>query len=1305
MSGAIRKYRQIINQPYTPKGLITLIGTLIPFLILPIVILSMGSQPQSQRANAQEKQLNQRSDKKNDAEFTPNELLIKVKKASKGKVKENDFNNPGIKTLKEVFKEHKPKKFEKIVNANKKSNLEADIFSWYKIVIEDNAFDRSPAAKVNKIIAKLLKDPDIETAQPNFIVKTTAVPNDPYYSSTGSWGQTYPDLWGLKKINIEKAWDQTIGSPSVIVASIDTGVDRNHEDIKDNMWINNGEIPNNGVDDDRNGYVDDYYGWDFANNDNDPVDDHGHGTHTSGTIAGIGNNGIGVVGLNWTTKIMALKFLGSDGSGTLDGAIKSLQYAADMGANISSNSWGAPFNSQAIDDAVKYEHDKGMVIIAAAGNDNADALDFSPASSDYVVTVAASDPNDLKASFSNWGEKIDVAAPGVDILSIRSSVNPMCTAARTVGTNYCRVSGTSMATPHVAGLAALLLAKDPALTNEEIRQLIRLSASDLGTTGKDQDFGYGRIDASFAFASTSGKPLSPVITSPSSRTKVGGQIQIFGSVAGPNFASYKIEGGGGRSPTTWITLAQSSTQVINGTLATVDTAKLPEGANIFRLTASTTDGKSYQFQVYDINVDNVDAEITLPALLIPKGTVDIYGTAQTKNGLGFNSFMIDWQQTASLKWWAIGVTRENNGQSPVINNKLGTIDTIAAGFADGQTYSLRLTVVDSNNRNQQYIIPLILDQDLVPGWPKPVKVTYNFGYYDFITPATADLDGNGSKEVIILEPSGKIDVYNKNGSNFPGFPVSIETGYYFSFPVNIADLNNDGKKEIITAAVNENSNSKIYIYSYDGKLFSGWPTPQFYSGYKYNDITPSITDLNLDGKKDLVFADSNGNLHALNLDGTELPNFPKKVFLNNHYGGALSIADINKDGKPEILAVSSDVIGHGNYIYVLDNTGTVLPGWPYHAPSPSGTIFPVIFNSTPAAGDVDGDGNLEVFAVGQVLNSSQPSPDAIIYGWRKDGTVLSGWPIIDGRVIPASTSWSSQPVLSTPSIADVDGDGKDEVVVATYGIKVYGASGLKYKEVAGGNGITSPSISDVDGDGKLELSSIYNYILRIIDDNNTQYWQRTYGNSQPPWNSRKFLSPAMISDLDNNGKAEMLVVHSRARETTETDSYAFLWELPNPTSSLSSFDWPMFGYDAARTGRSSASVSITPMPTIIPTSTPIPPTSTPLPTQIPTSTPILQTPSPTPISLTISNVLATNITTNNAKITWLTSVPGTSRVTYGTRSNNLNLSTPLDSSFITSHAITISGLKKNTTYYYRVYSKNVAGIEFSSLGQSFRTLR
>ncbi len=329
-------------------------------------------------------------------------------------------------------------------------------------------------------------------AEPNYKTEIMLTPNDPYYSTTGSWGQSYLDLYGLYNIFAGNAWNQTTGSSNVVVAVLDTGIDYTHPDMTSNVWINTDEIPNNSIDDDGNGYVDDYYGYDFVNRDSNPIDDHGHGTHVSGTISAVTNNGLGISGVSWSSKIMALKFLSAGGSGYYSDAILAIQYAVDNGAQILSNSWGGYGRSQSLQDAVNYAYSNGAVFVAAAGNSNWDAYYFQPAGLDNVLTVSAVDYNDTKASFSNYGNKVDVAAPGVNTLSLRAAGTTMGTV---VGSNYTIASGTSMATPHVAGVAALVLAAHPTMSNQEVENSIKNYADDKGATGFDVYYGYGRVNA------------------------------------------------------------------------------------------------------------------------------------------------------------------------------------------------------------------------------------------------------------------------------------------------------------------------------------------------------------------------------------------------------------------------------------------------------------------------------------------------------------------------------------------------------------------------------------------------------------------------------------------------------------------------------------------------------------------------------------------------------------------------------------------------------------------------------------------
>lgn len=301
------------------------------------------------------------------------------------------------------------------------------------------------------------------------------IPNDPDFgklygmNNDGSTGGV-----AGASIHAAEAWDLTTGSKSVVVGVIDTGIDYTHPDLKDNMWTNSGETgldangvdkASNGVDDDNNGYIDDWHGWDFVNNDNDPMDDAGHGTHVSGTIGARGNDGVGVVGVNWDVSIVGLKFLSASGSGTLVDAVKAIEYSNSLGVTLTSNSWGGGGYSDTMDAAIKVADEKGILFVAAAGNDSAnnDRDPHYPSSyaGDNIIAVAATDNKDAIASFSCFGAAtVDVAAPGVDIYSSAP------------GNIYKILSGTSMATPHVAGIAALIKSHYPDATAAQIKARI-----------------------------------------------------------------------------------------------------------------------------------------------------------------------------------------------------------------------------------------------------------------------------------------------------------------------------------------------------------------------------------------------------------------------------------------------------------------------------------------------------------------------------------------------------------------------------------------------------------------------------------------------------------------------------------------------------------------------------------------------------------------------------------------------------------------------------------------------------------------
>ena len=311
----------------------------------------------------------------------------------------------------------------------------------------------------------------VQTVEPNYIYYADAIPND----------QRFKDTWAFQNIGQKEgtigadisaltAWDISRGSTDVVVGIIDSGVDYNHPDLQKNMWINPNEIPGNGIDDDNNGFVDDIHGANTESNTGDPMDESDHGTHVAGTIGAVGNNGIGVAGVAWQTKMVACRFLNQSGEGTTADAIKCLEYMIRLkkaGTNIRviNNSWGGGAYSEALQMAIREAQEEGIMFVAAAGNDDIDndKLPHYPSSYDIdnIISVAATDRFDQLSDFSNYGlSTVDIAAPGSDILSTIPEGG------------YTYFNGTSMATPHITGAIALILSEAPDATLKEIKDLI-----------------------------------------------------------------------------------------------------------------------------------------------------------------------------------------------------------------------------------------------------------------------------------------------------------------------------------------------------------------------------------------------------------------------------------------------------------------------------------------------------------------------------------------------------------------------------------------------------------------------------------------------------------------------------------------------------------------------------------------------------------------------------------------------------------------------------------------------------------------
>ncbi|MFN0010398.1 MAG: S8 family peptidase [Phycisphaerales bacterium] len=314
----------------------------------------------------------------------------------------------------------------------------------------------------------------VEYVEADHVYHLHATPNDTFYSllwGMNNTGQTVNNDRGTANADIDAnlAWDVTTGSASFVVGMADSGILGTHEDLAANIWTNPGEVAGNGVDDDGNGYVDDTWGWDFFNNDNNPTDDNGHGSHTAGTVGAVGNNGTGVAGVCWNVKLAGLKIGSASGSVSVSAAVNAVNYCVGKGIKVANHSWGGGSFNQSLSNAISAARTAGHMLVCSAGNggadgrgDNNNTVPQYPAgyNFDNVISVAALDNDNKLARYSNYGStSVDIGAPGSTVASCYNSST----------TSYAYLSGTSMAAPHVTGAAALVWSVNPTWTYAQVR--------------------------------------------------------------------------------------------------------------------------------------------------------------------------------------------------------------------------------------------------------------------------------------------------------------------------------------------------------------------------------------------------------------------------------------------------------------------------------------------------------------------------------------------------------------------------------------------------------------------------------------------------------------------------------------------------------------------------------------------------------------------------------------------------------------------------------------------------------------------
>ncbi len=877
----------------------------------------------------------------------------------------------------------------------------------------------SPTVDLPALKAAFEKSELVEAVAYNYLRPTLAdeiVPNDP----------KYPEQWSLPLINLPQAWSIEKGNRDVVIAIIDSGIDYKHDDLASKIWVNPGEIPNNGLDDDGNGYIDDMHGWDFTDapnlqaegdfieGDNEPIDESGHGTHVAGIAGAMPNNGIGIAGVAWNCPLMAVRAGLSLGGGSRmqdDDSAAAIVYAADNGASIINMSWGSAQHSFVIQDAIDYAYARGAVLIGAAGNSN-EAESIFPAGYRKVISVASTNQHKQRYYKSNFGASVDIGAPGNAILSTE------------INNDYRILTGTSMAAPHVAGVAALMRAKRPTLTHEEVRQIL-ISTTDV-VLEKDSDesdsklVGAGTLNAERALLASGA--LQARIHFPQTNSGGSTAITFIGTAGGYKFKSWQLFYGSSTVPTSFVPFTDPvSTQKVVEHLAVWDTTDIQEDVYTVRLVVTRRDGS----QTHDQVVLTVDR--TPPKIFSVTATETLYGE----------------KSTTIFTWATDDVTRNTfyfrrSGQitpfAPIEERGLTKEHLFSLGLETGQYQfyivaqnTVGLKTVDDNN-GKYYTIDVVGNSISSNGFIETAldlpqlriaNVSTDFDKDGLPELVGASLSNtNGEKfttpdGIIFYErsPTGKYQIAH-NLSDIDSLEIlEQDVDLDTLTPWTVDDTDNDGLLEILA-----NDQDQTFLIEsltpngYPAQII--WATP-FLSGGK-------IADLDSDGKKEIVGVDNNNNrILIFENRGNNL--YDRIAELVNETEGKnvfaldFAIDDFNADGNDELIVGDSE----GDiFIYTATANNTFHLQWQ--------TRLDVDEIRLLISGDLTGDGKPECVVGGTVsppdVSSASPIWKFLVFTYTSDKYL----PIWEQAIAPYRLRGNSL------AIAELDGDGHNELVVITY---------------------------------------------------------------------------------------------------------------------------------------------------------------------------------------------------------------------------------------------------------------------------------
>lgn len=862
------------------------------------------------------------------------------------------------------------------------------------------------------------------------------------------------------------AWPSPLtGHHKVKLAITDTGVDYKHPDLAAHIWTNPGEVPDNGLDDDFNGLIDDIHGFDFSGNeitnfdivgDPDPMDTIGHGSHVSGIAAAVSGNGIGIEGVADNVEIMCVKIFPNAFASVISRAVV---YAVENGAEVINASWGTPYYSSLIKEVVDFADESGVLFVAASGNSGDNSL-FYPGAFDRIITVGASNSDDRVTYFSTYGPSVDLVAPGRDILSLRAFNTDLYAAGgehlvRIIEDDYYLADGTSMAAPHVAGAAAFLLSVAPGLTLDSLKVLLVNTTDEYEDPfgdgryfpGRDIYSGYGRLNLGRAVNLLSGEYVE--IESPVFNAIASDVIDFTGSAFSQSEREFLLEIKPA-SESEWIAVASGSSDLVRSHLADWDSSPY-DGLTQVRL--SLDDDLIFATRIRLVN--NVRVELVSPAAGdTVNSAADIVGSASLP---GFNGWELAYYSDLApgqknliatstelifrdlLAEWKTGPIRPGSGQLVLTaRSSFGDHSTsvpivissiLAEGYPARPSARPGLNPAVGNLDNDPYpeIVSGTADNIFIDHFDQGILETLqpDFGTSYASAVALYDVNDDAIDEIVAVTDSG-VAVLSSNGEMLPGWPKHIPTGnLYTEMPTPlITDIDGDHEMEILVI----NQAGDIYCWRWYGESYfrtqQGIFTHLDDSGLFRifgGSFVPYLFayDFNEDGWQDVgALFSTRGSMGGIYMfsgrNGQPLyPDLGKQVkAVDNFFGGLL--ADFDNDGVPEIAF--THWYGGNDFLMgvsVCESDGSLLPGWPHYFPDKSQW-----FSAYPAAADLDGDSLPELITVFSAVDGAE------VYVWHGDGRPLleSDLGLNNGLLAAVPTS------LSSPIVVDVDNDGEVEIL-------------------------------------------------------------------------------------------------------------------------------------------------------------------------------------------------------------------------------------------------------------------------------------